>query len=71
MEPCSCVSGLSILLESDVCVNTPSDVTTEVPLHFFMLAVHLIQEHAFVWKGQCGENVSFSQDLYAVQFMEK
>ena len=34
MEPCSCVSGFSILLESDIYVNMLNDVTIEVPLHF-------------------------------------
>ena len=34
MEPSSCVSGLSLLLESDIYVNILNDVTMEVPLHF-------------------------------------
>jgi hypothetical protein len=36
-----------------------------------MLAVHLVEEHAFVRNGQRGENGSFSQELYAVQCMKK
>jgi sporulation protein YlmC with PRC-barrel domain len=34
MEPCSCVYGLYVLLESDMYVGTLNDVTIEVPLHF-------------------------------------